>query len=124
MKTLLIADDEIAVRRLVRMTLEDDDYYILEAGDGETALEMVREHQPELVLLDVMMPKRTGIEVCRELKQDDATSDTRVVMLTARAQEADEDEGRAAGADGYFRKPFSPIALLEKVDEMLGRNAS
>lgn len=125
MNKLLIADDEPGIRRLVRMTLESDQCEILEAADGEEALSVARDEQPDLVLLDVMMPKRSGIEVCRILKDDRATSGIVVIMLTARAQESDLRESEEAGSDGYFMKPFSPIALMRKVDEMLsGDNAS
>jgi CheY-like chemotaxis protein len=112
---LLIADDEPAVRALVRVTLEDDDYRILEAGDGVEALEKVRAEGPSLVLLDIMMPGMNGLEVCRIIKSDPTTSGTVVVMLTAQAQQRDRDRGLAAGADVYFTKPFSPLALLDLV---------
>lgn len=120
MRKLLIADDEEGVRSLVRMTLESDAYEILEASDGEQALALAREHHPGLVLLDVVMPGLSGIEVCRALKEDPATATIAVVMLTAKAQASERAAGRAAGADDYFTKPFSPKALLSKVEEMLG----
>jgi two-component system phosphate regulon response regulator PhoB len=120
MRKLMIADDEAGIRSLVRMTLDTGDYEIIEAADGDEALALVREHHPELVLLDAMMPKRSGFDVCRELKEDPETNATTVVMLTARAQEVDRERGTAAGADDYFTKPFSPVALLEKVAEVLG----
>lgn len=120
MRKLLIADDEEGVRSLVRMTLESDAYEILEASDGEQALALAREHHPGLVLLDVVMPGLSGIEVCRALKGDPATATIAVVMLTAKAQASERAAGRAAGADDYFTKPFSPKALLSKVEEMLG----
>ncbi len=119
MTKLLIADDEIGVRNLVRMTLVDERYDIVEAENGDEALELAREHRPDLVLLDVMMPKRSGLEVCRMLKDDPETADITIVMLTAKGQDADFEEGRNAGADDYFTKPFSPVALLRKVDEVL-----
>ena len=118
MRKLLIADDEDGIRRLVRMTLESDSYEILEASDGDEAIQLAREHRPELILLDVMMPRRTGLEVCRMLKDDPSTSQITIFMLTARAQESDLQEGRAAGCDGYVMKPFSPVALMRKVDEI------
>ncbi len=124
MKRLLIADDEEGVRSLVRMTLDSADYEIIEASDGEEALELARTHRPELILLDVEMPGRSGFDVCRALKQDAKTADATILMLSARAQEADMEDGAAAGADGYFTKPFSPFALMNKVDEVLGRAAS
>jgi signal transduction histidine kinase/ActR/RegA family two-component response regulator len=113
---LLIADDEPAVRALVHVTLEGDDYEILEAADGLEALEVARGESPRLVLLDIMMPRLDGLEVCRQLKSDPQTSDIVVVMLTAQAQ--DRDQGLAAGADDYFTKPFSPLALLNMVERV------
>ncbi len=118
MRKVLIADDEEGVRRLVRLTLEDGDMEIYEAADGEEALTMAREQHPDLLLLDVMMPKVTGVEVCRSLKADEDTADIVIVMLTAKSRTADEEEGRAAGSDHYFTKPFSPVALLRKIDEI------
>ena len=115
---LLIADDEPAVRALVHATLEGDDYQIIEAGDGVEALELVREQSPSLVLLDVMMPRLNGLDVCRAIKSDPTTSDTMVVMLTAQAQQRDRERGMAAGADVYFTKPFSPLALLDLVEQV------
>lgn len=120
MKTLLIADDEEGIRSLVRMTLDTGAYRIIEAADGEAALAMAREHRPDLVLLDVMMPKLSGFEVCRALKEDPDTAGIAVVMLTARIQGSDRARGEESGADDYFTKPFSPIALLRKVDDVLG----
>jgi two-component system phosphate regulon response regulator PhoB len=120
MRTLLIADDESGIRSLVKMTLQRKQYEILEASDGEEALALARKHHPELVLLDVMMPGLTGFEVCRALKGDPATASATVVMLTAKAQDSDRAEGLAAGADDYFTKPFSPIALLRKIDDVYG----
>ena len=119
MKKLLIADDELGIRRLVRMTLESDQYEIIEAADAQEALGMARAHRPELVLLDVMMPKGTGFDVCRALKQDPETKDITVVMLTARSQKSDVAEGEVAGADDYFTNPFSPVSLVRKVDQIL-----
>ncbi|MGH2691497.1 MAG: response regulator [Actinomycetota bacterium] len=123
MKKLLIADDEEGVRTLVRMTLESGTFEILEAGNGLEALEMAREHRPELMLLDVMMPELSGFEVCRALKSDDSTTGIRIVMLTARTQESDHAEAADAGADGYLTKPFSPLVLLRKVDETFAESA-
>ena len=120
MRTLLVADDEDGVRALVRMTLEGESLEILEAADGEQAVAMAREHHPDVVLLDVMMPGRSGFDVCRDLKADPSTAGITIILLTARAQNADREEGQAAGADDYFTKPFSPIALLRKVDDVLG----
>jgi two-component system phosphate regulon response regulator PhoB len=120
MRKLLMADDESGVRSLVKMTLESDAYEIIEASDGEEALRLAREHRPDLMLLDVSMPGMTGFDVCRSLKDDPETEGIKVIMLTARAQQMDMEEGQKAGADDYFTKPFSPVALLKKVDEVFG----
>jgi CheY-like chemotaxis protein len=118
---ILLADDEPAVRRLVTATLADESRYrILEASNGVEALAVARAEQPALVLLDVNMPDMDGFEVCRALKSDPATRGIVVVMLTAMAQAVDRERGQAVGADGFFTKPFSPLALLEKVEEVLG----
>jgi DNA-binding response OmpR family regulator len=121
MRKLLIADDESGIRSLVRMTLDLDAFEILEAEDGDEALGIARDQHPDMILLDVMMPGLSGVDVCRALKDDPDTSDITVVMLTARAQERDRDDGLSAGADDYFTKPFSPMALLAKVEEVFGR---
>jgi two-component system, OmpR family, phosphate regulon response regulator PhoB len=122
MKKLLMADDESGVRSLVRMTFESDAYEILEASDGNQALKLAREHQPDLVLLDVTMPGMSGFDVCRSLKEDPETQQIKVIMPTARAQQMDMEEGQKSGADDYFTKPFSPVALMKKVEEMFGAN--
>ena len=120
MKKLLIVDDEDGVRALVRMTLDNGLYEIIEACDGLEALDLAREHHPDLVLLDVMLPDLSGMDVCRKIKDDPELASTTVVMLTARAQTADLGDAEEAGADGYFTKPFSPIALTRKVESILG----
>jgi two-component system alkaline phosphatase synthesis response regulator PhoP len=120
MPTLLIVDDEDGVRALVRMTLNGDSYRILEAREGQQALDLARSDHPDLILLDVMLPDMSGIDICRILKSDPATQATTIIMLTAKAQQADLGEAETAGADGYFTKPFSPIALLKQVESVLG----
>lgn len=118
MKKLLIADDEDGIRSLVKMTLAVDSFEILEARDGDEALAIARRERPDLVFLDVMMPGTSGVDVCRTLKEDPATAGITIVMLTAKAQEQDREEGLSAGADDYFTKPFSPVGLLTKVEEV------
>lgn len=119
-KKVLLADDEERILGLVQATLGfDDRYEILVASDGEEALEACRRELPDLVFLDLLMPKMDGYAVCRELKQDEATSKIKVVMLTAMAQEADRRTALKIGADDYMTKPFSPTALMNKVEEML-----
>jgi DNA-binding response OmpR family regulator len=120
LKKLLTVDDEAGVRALVRMTLDSGVYEIFEASEGFEALDLAREHRPDLVLLDVMLPDVSGMDVCRKIKDDPDLASTTVVMLTARAQTNDVGDAEEAGADGYFTKPFSPIALTRKVESILG----
>ena len=121
MKKILIVDDQPEVRELVDVTLRIGDYKILQADSGDKALEVVRSEHPDLILLDVMMPNSSidGYEVCRILKSDPMTKDISIVLLTARGQESDIEAGKRAGADDYFTKPFSPLQLMNKVEELL-----
>jgi CheY-like chemotaxis protein len=122
MKKILIVDDQPEVRELVDVTLRIGDYEIWQAASGDQALIVARAELPDLILLDVMMPNSSidGYEVCRQLKADPATQHIFIVMLTARGQEADIEMGKQAGADDYFTKPFSPLQLMNKVEELLG----
>jgi CheY-like chemotaxis protein len=117
--TVVIADDESSMRLLLHATIESDDYNVLEANDGTEAWAMVKEHRPSLVLLDVQMPGRSGLDVLRLIKADPTLAATRVILLTAKAQEADIEAGLIAGADFYLTKPFSPLDLLTRVEEAL-----
>jgi DNA-binding response OmpR family regulator len=121
-KKILIVDDQSEVRELVEVTLRIGPYEILQASSGDEALTITRSERPDLVLLDVMMPNSSvdGFDVCRQIKSDPATRNISVVMITARGQEADLEIGRQAGADDYFTKPFSPLELMNKVEEILG----
>ena len=121
MKTILIVDDKVELRDLVEVTLRGGDYRILQAENGAQALELARAEAPDLMLLDVMMPGgKDGFEVCAELKHDPATAGITIIMLTAKGQEVDKARGHEAKADGYYTKPFSPLELLQKVEEILG----
>jgi two-component system, OmpR family, phosphate regulon response regulator PhoB len=122
MKKILIVDDQIEVRELVQVTLEIGDYQILSAENGQQAIEIAKAEHPDIILLDIMMPGSDidGIEACRRLKADPATADITIVMLSAKGQENDIETGKIAGADDYFTKPFSPIALIEKVEAVIG----
>ncbi|MEO5941006.1 MAG: response regulator [Candidatus Limnocylindrales bacterium] len=126
MPTVLIVDDEQHIRLLIEQTLEDledEGVELQTASDGEMALDVVRNHHPELVFLDVMMPKMNGFEVCRAIKADPEMAATTVVMLTAKGQAYDRDEGLAAGADRYLTKPFDPDELLDVARAALGLTA-
>lgn len=119
MSTILVADDEESLRLLIRTTLESSDTTILEASDGNSALEMARQEMPDLIVLDWMMPGRNGLEVARELRADPRTAGLPILMLTAMGQEKDRKEGLAAGVQAFLVKPFSPLELLERVQAVL-----
>ena len=119
-KRILLVDDEEAILELISATLgHNDGYQFVLARDGEEALNTALKHKPDLVLLDVLMPKRDGYYVCRALKQNPETAHIKVLILTALAQEVDCQKALDSGADGYLIKPFSPMALLEKLEESL-----
>ncbi|MGH7415472.1 MAG: response regulator transcription factor [Candidatus Rokuibacteriota bacterium] len=119
MMTILIADDEPAIVDLVRFTLEDAHVRIVDATDGVAAVELARIERPDLALLDVQMPRLSGLDACRRLRQLPECAHTRIVMLTAAAQAEDRRRGLAAGADHYLTKPFSPLALLTLVRSLV-----
>ena len=120
MKTILLADDEANLRLLVHTTLDDPAYRILEAADGTAALALARQEHPDLLVLDWMMPGLTGPEVAQALRQDIETAHIPIIMLTAKGQERDKEQGRTLGTYAYLVKPFSPLELLERVQEVLG----
>lgn len=112
----MLADDDPTIRLLVHATLRNDAYELIEAADGEEALVLARSERPDLILLDVAMPRLDGLEVCRQLKSDPSTQGIQIIMLTARPL---DPLGERLGADGYFTKPFSPLALLAKIGDVL-----
>ena len=118
---VLVADDDPDILDLVRYRLERSGYAVATATDGTEAVRLASELTPALAVLDVMMPGLTGFEVTRRLREGSDTARIPVILLTARAQEADVQEGFAAGADDYLRKPFSPRELSARVQAVLGR---
>lgn len=118
--TVLIADDEPSMRLLVHTTIESDNYRVVEAADGDEAWALIKRHKPSLVLLDIQMPGRTGLEILASIRSDPSLNAVRVIVMTARALEADRTAAMAAGADFYLTKPFSPLELLARVQEALG----
>ena len=118
--TILVCDNEEVLRGLVRASLDGNGYVLVEARDGDDALEQARRVRPDLILLDMMMPGRTGLEVLAELRRDPDLRGIPVVMLTARAQVTDREAARRAGADRFLAKPFSPLKLARVVEELLG----
>ena len=118
---IVVADDEEDILELVALGLERTGYVVHRAVDGEQALELVQEHRPDVAILDVAMPKLDGFELTRRLHNDPGTSGIKIVLLTARVQEADVDAGLAAGAHDYITKPFSPLELQDRVAALLRR---
>jgi CheY-like chemotaxis protein len=118
-RTILIVDDDPSIRRLIAATLEDvSGYRMTEAGDGLQAVERARDAQPAIVFLDIEMPRLNGIETCRRLRSEPGTADATIVMLTGDSDDDAEREARAAGADLFLTKPFSPLHLLRLVDRL------
>jgi DNA-binding response OmpR family regulator len=119
--TILVVDDEVSVTDLIQYNLEKAHYQVLVAHDGETALQIARQTNPDLILLDLMLPRIDGLDVCRELR---TTSQVPIIMVTARGEEADRVIGLELGADDYLPKPFSMRELLARVKAVLRRNIS
>jgi len=121
-KKLLIVDDESHIRTLLEQTLEeleDEGIEFLTAENGEQALQIIQAENPQLVFLDVMMPKMNGMEVCRRVKKDLSLNDVYIILLTAKGQELDRQKGQEVGADVYMTKPFDPEIILNKAKEVL-----
>jgi DNA-binding response OmpR family regulator len=122
-RKILIVDDEAHLRMLIEQTLEDlqdEGVELLTAGNGEEALETIKAEKPNLVFLDVMMPKMSGFDVCHAVKNELGMKEVHIVLLTAKGQEFDKQKGQEAGANLYMTKPFDPDALLAKAKEVLG----
>jgi two-component system, OmpR family, alkaline phosphatase synthesis response regulator PhoP len=122
-KKILIVDDEVHIRILMEQTLEDledEGVEFFTASDGAAALEMIQTERPDLVFLDVMMPHMSGFEVCQAVKSDAELKDTYIIILTAKGQEFDINQGQAVGADRYMTKPFNPDQVLQAAIEVLG----
>ena len=119
---VLIVEDERDIRDLVVLHLQRDGYEVTSAGSGEEALAQVRQSPPDLVVLDLMLPAMSGLEVCRRIRQEQATATLPIVMLTAKADEVDRVVGLELGADDYVVKPFSPKELLARVRAVLRRS--
>jgi len=118
-KTILVVDDSETDRRLLGEVLSEHGYQVLTATDGEEALQIAAERLPPLVLLDIVMPKKNGFQVCRQLKTGTETKNIRVVLISSKTQESDRFWGLKQGADGYLTKPFDDHELLAKVAEFL-----
>lgn len=121
-KKLLIVDDEAHIRMLIEQTLEDledEGVELMFADNGEKALSIIKEEKPDLVFLDVMMPKMNGMEVCQKVKKELGLSEVYIILLTAKGQEVDRQKGLEMGADRYMTKPFDPDEMLSVAEEVL-----
>jgi two-component system, OmpR family, alkaline phosphatase synthesis response regulator PhoP len=118
-KRILVVEDEPLVRMALRLRLEKQNYAVIESEDGEDGLNIARSEKPDLILLDVMLPKMDGNEMARLLKSDEKLRHIPIVMLTAKAQQADRDAANAAGADAYLTKPFKAEELLAAISMLL-----
>ena len=117
---ILVVDDEPNIVRSLTFVLNKGGYDVSFARDGEQAMTMIRDSKPNILILDVMMPNKSGYEVCKEIKSDPDLRDIHVVMLTAKGRDDDRENALSQGADEYISKPFSPIKILARVKELLG----
>ena len=118
-KKILVVDDEVYILHIIDFSLGAEGYEVITAADGEEAIDRARVEKPDLVVLDIMMPKVDGFEACRRLKADPETSQIPVILLTAKGREVDRQMGMEVGADDYIVKPFSPTKLIEKIGSFL-----
>lgn len=121
--TVLVVDDDPVIQKLLQVNFEMEGYSVITAGDGVEGLEKARANHPDAIVCDVMMPKMDGLEVARALKSDAATSGIPIILLSAKAQQADVKAGTDAGADEYLTKPFDPLELLERVAALIEQRA-
>jgi len=110
---VLIADDELRLRKVVSLHLKKSGFDVFEAGNGQQAVDLVKEVEPDIIVLDVMMPEKTGLEACAEIKSDENFKNIPIILLTAMAESDDIKKGKEAGADEYLTKPFSPKELID-----------
>lgn len=122
-ETLLVVDDDPVIQKLLQVNFEMEGYQVVLAGDGVEAMEKAAEVRPALIVMDVMMPRMDGLEAAGRLKADSATASIPIIILSAKAQDADVKAGRSTGADEYMTKPFDPLELLDRVAALLERPA-
>ena len=121
---ILVVDDEIYIVHILDFSLGMEGYEVVTALDGEQALEKARSEKPDLIVLDIMMPKLDGYETCKRLKADPATKEVPVILLSAKGRNVDQKVGFEVGADDYITKPFSPRKLVERINAILGHGTS
>ncbi|HZN12945.1 MAG TPA: response regulator [Acidimicrobiales bacterium] len=121
MPTVLVVDDDPVIQKLLQVNFEMEGYDVVIAGDGEEGLSLAREERPDLVLLDVMMPKMNGLDVAAAMRADELTQGIPIIMLSAKAQASDVQAGLDLGVNDYVTKPFDPLELLDRVGALLAR---
>ena len=119
MPTVLVVDDDPVILKLLEVNFEMEGFVVLTAKDGDEGLDRARNDRPDLVISDIMMPKKSGLELVEELKHDPSTEAIPVILLSAKAQAADQRQGLDAGADDYVTKPFEPLELVERVNRLI-----
>jgi two-component system alkaline phosphatase synthesis response regulator PhoP len=120
MSKILVVDDDATMVRLLTMTMPSE-FQVIQASDGEKAVKAADEHTPDVILMDLNMPNLNGFEALRKIRQLPKLQDTKIIMITARSDQADKNLAMQLGANAYMTKPFSPLALLDRVNELLGR---
>ena len=120
-KRILVVDDEIYIVHILEFTLTMEGFDVITAADGDEALRRIEQDRPDLVVLDIMMPRLDGYEVCRRLRQDEEWRELPIILLSAKGRQIDRETGLSLGADDYIIKPFSPRRLLEKIRGLLER---
>lgn len=120
-KKILVVDDEAQLIDMVKMRLEANGYDVITAYNGQEGLDKARRESPDLIILDLMLPKIDGYKVCRMLKFDEKYKNIPIILFTARAQQEDEKLGKEVGADAYITKPFEPQVLLEKIKQLTAK---
>lgn len=124
MERILIAEDEPDIRELIRLALQFNGFEVISASDGAEAVELASNNSFDLIMLDVRMPRLTGYEACRQLREMETTKEIPIIFLSAKGQEAEVDEGLEAGADRYILKPFAPIELANEIKQILAERGT
>ena len=119
--TVLVVDDDPVILKLLEVNFEMEGFQVVRAADGAEGLERAREVRPDIVVLDVMMPRMTGYEVAKALREDDGTAHIPIIFVTARAQSSDVERGMELGVEDYVTKPFDPLDLIDRVNALLAR---
>jgi DNA-binding response OmpR family regulator len=118
-RRILVTEDSPTILEILKSVLTEEGYEVIAAADGQQALDLARTEKPDLIILNLMLPKIDGYKVCRMLKFDERFKNIPIIMLTARSKESDEQLGREVGADAYIRKPFQPEVMIDEIKKLL-----